>query len=75
MNRLMPLIATEARLLVRDWSVVPSRSASIGVPVIALALVGLPVALASYREHGALRRLEAFGPGGKECRDSSVPTE
>jgi len=35
--------------------------ASIGVPIIALALVGLPVALASYRERGVLRRLEAFG--------------
>jgi ABC-2 type transport system permease protein len=31
------------------------------VPVIALALVGLPVTLASYRERGVLRRLEAFG--------------
>jgi ABC-2 type transport system permease protein len=29
--------------------------------VIALALVGLPVALASYRERGVLRRFEAFG--------------
>ena len=29
--------------------------------MIALALVGLPVALASYRERGVLRRLEAFG--------------
>jgi ABC-2 type transport system permease protein len=36
-------------------------AASIGVPVIALALVGLPVTLASYRERGVLRRLEAFG--------------
>jgi ABC-2 type transport system permease protein len=36
-------------------------AASIGVPVIALTLVGLPVALASYRERGVLRRLEAFG--------------
>lgn len=36
-------------------------TASIGVPVIALALVGLPVALASYRERGVLRRLDAFG--------------
>jgi ABC-2 type transport system permease protein len=36
-------------------------AASVGVPVIALALVGLPVALASYRERGVLRRLEAFG--------------
>jgi ABC-2 type transport system permease protein len=94
MNRALPLIATEARLLVRDWTVLvfafvfppfvmlilagvfgtqPSGgyggarpddyyvAASIGVPVIALALVGLPVALASYRERGVLRRLEAFG--------------
>jgi ABC-2 type transport system permease protein len=29
-------------------------AASIGVPVIALALVGLPVALASYRKRGVL---------------------
>jgi ABC-2 type transport system permease protein len=36
-------------------------AASIGVPMIALALVGLPVALASYRERGVLRRFEAFG--------------
>jgi ABC-2 type transport system permease protein len=36
-------------------------AASIGVPIIALALVGLPVALASYRERGVLRRFEAFG--------------
>ncbi len=35
--------------------------ASIGMPVIALALVGLPVALASYRERDVLRRFEAFG--------------
>jgi ABC-2 type transport system permease protein len=35
--------------------------ASLGVPVIALCLVGLPVSLASYRERGVLRRLEAFG--------------
>jgi ABC-2 type transport system permease protein len=94
MKRALPLIATEARLLVRDWNVLvfafvfppfvmlilagvfgtqPSGgfghrrpddyyvAASIGVPVIALALVGLPVALASYRERGVLRRLEAFG--------------
>jgi ABC-2 type transport system permease protein len=88
------LAATEARLLVRDWTVLvfafvfppfvmlilagvfgtqPDEgyamrrpddyyvAASIGVPVIALALVGLPVALASYRERGVLRRFEAFG--------------
>lgn len=36
-------------------------AASIGVPVIALALVGLPVALTSYRERDVLRRLDAFG--------------
>lgn len=36
-------------------------AASAGVPVIALALVGLPVTLASYREQGILRRLAAFG--------------
>ena len=36
-------------------------AASVGVPVIALALVGLPVALASYRERGVLRRFDAFG--------------
>jgi ABC-2 type transport system permease protein len=29
--------------------------------VLALALVGLPVTLASYRERGVLRRFEAFG--------------
>jgi ABC-2 type transport system permease protein len=94
MKRALPLIATEARLLVRDWNVLvfafvfppfvmlilagvfgtqPSGgfghrrpddyyvAASIGVPVIALGLVGLPVALAGYRERGVLRRLEAFG--------------
>jgi ABC-2 type transport system permease protein len=36
-------------------------AASVGVPIISLALVGLPVTLASYRERGVLRRLEAFG--------------
>ena len=94
MRRALPLIATEARLLVRDWTVLvfafvfpafvmlilagvfgtqPSDgfghrrpddyyvAASLGVPVIALGLVGLPVALAAYRERGVLRRLEAFG--------------
>jgi ABC-2 type transport system permease protein len=94
MTRLTPLIATEARLLVRDWTVLvfafifpplvmlilagvfgtqptvgfgwrrPDHyyvAASIGVPVIALAMIGLPVTLASYRERGILRRLEAFG--------------
>jgi ABC-2 type transport system permease protein len=33
----------------------------IGVPMGALALVGLPVMLASYRERDVLRRFEAFG--------------
>lgn len=94
MKRALPLIATEARLLVRDWNVLvfafvfppfvmlilagvfgtqPSGgfghrrpddyyvAASLGVPAIALGLVGLPVALAAYRERGVLRRLEAFG--------------
>ena len=94
MNRLTALTATEARLLVRDWTVLvfafvfppftmlilagvfgdqPDEGyamqrpddyyvgASIGVVAIALALVGLPVALASYRERGVLRRFEAFG--------------
>lgn len=94
MTRVLPLIATEARLLVRDWTVLvfafvfpafvmlvlagvfgtqPTDgfghrrpddyyvAASIGVPVIALALIGLPVTLATYRERGVLRRLEAFG--------------
>ncbi len=94
MNRLATLAAAEARLLVRDWTVLvfafvfppfvmlilagvfgnqPDEgfgmhrpddyyvAASTGVPVIALALVGLPVALASYRERGVLRRFEAFG--------------
>jgi ABC-2 type transport system permease protein len=94
MTRALPLIATEARLLVRDWTVLvfafvfpafvmlvlagvfgtqptggfghrrPDEyyvAASIGVPVIALALVGLPVTLAAYGERGVLRRLEAFG--------------
>jgi hypothetical protein len=94
MSRLAALVATEARLLVRDWTVLVFAfafpafcmvtlagvfgdqpddgfamrrpddyyvAASIGVPVIALALVGLPVALASYRDRGVLRRLKAFG--------------
>src|SRR5581483_7004216 len=94
MKRALPLIATEARLLLRDWNVLvfafvfpafvmlilagvfgtqPSGgfgnrrpddyyvAASIGVPIIALALVGLPVAIASYRERGVLQRFEAFG--------------
>ena len=94
MSRLVALTAVEARLLVRDWTVLvfafvfppfvmlilagvfgnqPDEgyagqrpddyyvTASLGVPVIALALVGLPVALASYRELGVLRRFEAFG--------------
>jgi len=94
MKRVFPLIATETRLLVRDWVVLvfafvfppfvmlvlagvfgsqpndgyahrrPDEyyvAASIGVPIIALTLVGLPVTLASYRERGILRRFEAFG--------------
>jgi ABC-2 type transport system permease protein len=94
MTRLPALAATEARLLVRDWTVLVFAfvfppfvmlilagvfgtqpddgyagqrpddyyvTASIGVPMIALALVGLPVAIASYRERGVLRRFEAFG--------------
>jgi ABC-2 type transport system permease protein len=94
MKALRPLIGTETRLLVRDWTVLvfafvfplftmlilagvfgtqPSTgyqgarpndyyvAASVGVPVIALALVGLPVSLASYRERGVLLRFEAFG--------------
>lgn len=36
-------------------------AASVGVPLIALAMIGLPVTLASYRERGVLRRMEAFG--------------
>lgn len=94
MSRLAALAAVEARLLIRDWTVVVFAfafppfvmiilagvfgtqpdpgyamqrpddyyvTASLGVPMIALALVGLPVALASYRERGVLRRFEAFG--------------
>jgi ABC-2 type transport system permease protein len=93
-RRLLPLAAVEARLILRDWTVLafafvfpvfetlvlagvfgsqpddgyamqrPDHyyvAAAVGVPVIALALVGLPVALASYRERGVLRRLDAFG--------------
>lgn len=36
-------------------------AAYIGIPLAALALVGLPVMLASYRERDVLRRFEAFG--------------
>lgn len=36
-------------------------AAYIGIPLGALALIGLPVMLASYRERGVLRRFEAFG--------------
>jgi ABC-2 type transport system permease protein len=32
-----------------------------GIPIAALALIGLPVMLASYRESGVLRRFAAFG--------------
>lgn len=31
------------------------------IPIAAIALIGLPVALAGYRERGVLRRFEAFG--------------
>jgi ABC-2 type transport system permease protein len=41
-------------------------AASLGVPIIALTLIGLPVTLASYRERGVLRRLEAFGVSSGE---------
>lgn len=36
-------------------------AAYIGIPLAALALVGLPVMVASYRERDVLRRFEAFG--------------
>lgn len=36
-------------------------AAYIGIPLAALALVGLPVMVASYRERDILRRFEAFG--------------
>lgn len=36
-------------------------AAYIGIPLAALALIGLPVTLASYRERDVLRRFEAFG--------------
>jgi ABC-2 type transport system permease protein len=94
MSGLVSLAGVEARLLMRDWTVVvfaflfpvfcmvvlagvfgdqPDEGfgaarpddyyvvASLGVPVIALCLIGLPVSLASYRERGVLRRLDAFG--------------
>lgn len=32
-----------------------------GIPIAAIALIGLPVALAGYRERGVLRRFQAFG--------------
>lgn len=35
----------------------------LGVPLAALALIGLPVLLASYRERDVLRRFSAFGVG------------
>jgi ABC-2 type transport system permease protein len=51
-------------------------AASVGVPVIALALLGLPITLASYRERGVLRRLEAFGvtPGQVIAAQAIVTT-
>jgi len=94
MSRLATLARVEARLLLRDWTVLVFAfafpafvmlilagvfgsqpddgyagqrpddyyvAASIGVPILALTLIGLPVALASYRERGVLRRFEAFG--------------
>ncbi len=94
MTAIAPLVATEARLLSREWAAMvfafvfpplmlvilagifgdqpapeyggarPSSYyvvAYIGVPLAALALVGLPVMVASYRERGVLRRFEAFG--------------
>lgn len=36
-------------------------AAYLGIPMAALALVGLPVMLASYRERDVLRRFDAFG--------------
>lgn len=33
----------------------------LGIPIAAIALIGLPVALASYRERGVMRRFRAFG--------------
>lgn len=36
-------------------------TAYIGIPIGALALIGLPVMIASYRERDILRRFEAFG--------------
>jgi ABC-2 type transport system permease protein len=35
----------------------------LGVPIAAITLIGLPVALASYRERDVLRRFAAFGVG------------
>ncbi|HEY4280348.1 MAG TPA: ABC transporter permease [Conexibacter sp.] len=94
MTRLAALTIAEARLLMRDWTVIvfaflfppftmlilagvfgTERDegfamqrpddyyvvASIAVPIVALAVIGLPVALASYRERGVLRRFAAFG--------------
>jgi ABC-2 type transport system permease protein len=40
-----------------DWYVV----SYLGVPISAIALIGVPVALASYRERAVLRRFAAFG--------------
>ena len=47
----------------------------IGVPMGALALVGLPVMLASYRERDVLRRFEAFGvPTGRVVAAQALVT-
>jgi ABC-2 type transport system permease protein len=50
-------------------------AAYMGVPMAALALVGLPVMLASYRERDVLRRFEAFGvPTGRVVLAQAVVT-
>lgn len=50
-------------------------AAYIGIPLGALALIGLPVMLASYRERDVLRRFEAFGvPTGKVVTAQALVT-
>jgi ABC-2 type transport system permease protein len=50
-------------------------AAYMGVPMGALALVGLPVMLASYRERDVLRRFEAFGvPTGRVVAAQALVT-